>query len=68
MSRLIDIVNLLQEIDKTSTIKIIRCKDCKYYTNNIDDDSLRDGFCCLEEVGDFCKRKTDDYCSRGELK
>ena len=50
------------------TVEIVRCKDCKYYTNNIDDDCLRDGFCSLEEVGNFCKRKADDYCSRGELK
>lgn len=54
-------------IRELETVEIVRCKDCKYYTNNIDDNCLRDGFCCLKEVGLFCKRKADDYCSRGEL-
>ena len=57
----------VEAIKELETVEIVRCKDCKYYTNNIDDNCLRDGFCCLKEVGLFCKRKADDYCSRGEL-
>lgn len=54
-------------IAEMSTVKFVTCKDCKFYSGNINDDDLRDGFCCLKDVGYFCKRKFDDYCSRGIL-
>lgn len=49
-------------------VEVIRCKRCKYFTNNINDNSLRDGYCNRKEVGCFCKVKDDgsDYCSYAE--
>lgn len=54
-------------IAEMSTVKFVTCKDCKFYSGNINDDDLRDGFCCLKDVRYFCKRKFDDYCSQGTL-
>lgn len=58
------------KIDFKKYIKIIRCKECKHFTNNINDDNLRDGYCNRKEVGCFCKVSDDgsDYCSYAELK
>lgn len=46
-------------------VEVIRCKQCKHFTDNIGDRNLRDGYCNRKEVGSFCKVKDDgtDYCS-----
>jgi len=46
--------------------KIIRCKDCKYWTNNISDPELRDNYCNEEAHGFFYRCSGDDYCSFAE--
>lgn len=43
---------------------IEKCKYCGFYSNNINDNSLRDGYCFLEDVGNYCKRNENDYCSK----
>lgn len=45
---------------------VVRCKNCKYYTDNINDPNLRKGFCNRIEMNCFDKRLPDDYCSYGE--
>lgn len=52
-----------QANDPTMTIKIIRCKDCKFYTDNINDDSLRKGYCDRTTFA-FDKVSPDDFCSQ----
>lgn len=52
---------------KRDLVEIIRCKQCKYFTNNINDSNLRNGYCNRKEAGFFYKVKNDgtDYCSYG---
>lgn len=62
---------IIEDISRMPTVEataIVKCKDCKFYSNSIDDDRLRDGFCSRKEVSYWCRRKPDDYCNRGELK
>lgn len=42
---------------------VVCCKDCKHYTDNINDSNLRKGFCNRVEMNYFDKRLPDDYCS-----
>lgn len=44
---------------------VVHCKNCKYYTDNINDPNLRKGFCNRVEMNCFDKRLPDDYCSYG---
>lgn len=41
---------------------IVRCKDCKYWDYEVDNDV---GFCARTEDSDW---NADDFCSRGEKK
>lgn len=43
-------------------IRVVRCKDCKFYTTDID--SSGDAWNCCSEIGVFVGG--DDYCSYGE--
>ena len=52
--------------EKVDVEKVVRCKNCKYYTNNIGDNNLRDGYCNRREIGNFAQRLPDDFCSKGE--
>ena len=45
---------------------IIRCKDCKHWTNNIGDSKLRDNYCNDEAHGFYYQCSEDDYCSFAE--
>ena len=52
-------------IDEAPTIDaepIVRCKDCKYWDYEVDNDV---GFCTRTED---CDWNADDFCSRGERK
>lgn len=53
----------LQANDPTVTIKIIKCKDCKFYTNNINDNNLRDSYCHRTKFA-FNDVLPDDFCSK----
>lgn len=44
---------------------VVHCKNCKYYTDNINDPNLRKGYCDRIEMNCFDKRLPDDYCSYG---
>ena len=46
--------------------EIIRCKDCKHWTNNIGDSKLRDNYCNDEAHGFYYQCSEDDYCSFAE--
>ena len=46
--------------------EIIRCKDCKHWTNNIGDSKLRDNYCNDEAHGLYYQCSEDDYCSFAE--
>ena len=48
--------------------RVVRCKDCVMYTNNIEDENLRDGFCNRIAQFAFDFRNPDDYCSYGKRK
>lgn len=39
------------------------CKNCMFYSDNMLNENLRDNYCCLNDIGDFCKRDKNDYCS-----
>lgn len=47
-------------------VEVVRCKDCKLYTDNINDDNLRNGYCTRLKNFYFDIREADDYCSNGE--
>lgn len=44
---------------------VVRCKDCKYFTNNIADENLRKNFCDRIQVNCFHPVMENDYCSYG---
>lgn len=44
---------------------VVRCKDCKYFTNNIADENLRKNFCDRIQINCFHSVKENDYCSYG---
>ena len=46
--------------------EIIRCKDCKHWTNNIGDSKLKDNYCNDEAHGFYYQCSEDDYCSFAE--
>jgi hypothetical protein len=46
--------------------EIIRCKDCKHWTNNIGDSELRDNYCNEKTHGFYYRCSGDDYCSFAE--
>ena len=48
--------------------EIIRCKDCKHWTNNIGNSELRDNYCNEETHGFYYQCSGDDYCSFAERK
>ena len=52
--------------DKTDVVKVVRCKDCKH-CEHINDEFARDYYQCKIR-GNFFYRKSDDFCSYGELK
>ena len=46
--------------------EVIRCKDCKHWTNNIGNSELRDNYCNEEAHGFYYRCSGDDYCSFAE--
>lgn len=58
-------------IDSQPTVDakpVVRCKDCKYFTNNIADENLRKNFCDRIQVNCFHPVKENDFCSYGARK
>ena len=47
-------------IDKKNVVKVVRCKDCKYYWSQICSHSIAGG--------NFSKHNENDFCSYGERK
>jgi hypothetical protein len=52
--------------NKADFVKVVRCKDCKH-CEHINDEFARDYYQCKIR-GNFFYRKSDDFCSYGELK
>ena len=46
--------------------EVIRCKDCKHWTNNIGNSELRNNYCNEEAHGFYYRCSGDDYCSFAE--
>ena len=53
-------------IEDMPTIDIVRCKECKYWIENLTDDDADEtyGECCFD--WDIKMPKADDFCSYGE--
>ena len=70
LNKVTDALNKLAEyedkIERGELVEVVRCKDCKLYTDNINDDNLRNGYCTRLRHYNFDTRRTDDYCSYGE--
>jgi len=60
-----DCVNEIKKLPSTQP-EIIRCKDCKYWTNNVGDYKLRDNYCNEKAHGFYYQCNGDDYCSFAE--
>ena len=60
------IVDRLRNDPDAEWVEIIRCKDCKHWTNNIGDSKLRDNYCNDEAHGFYYQCSEDDYCSFAE--
>lgn len=52
--------------DTTDVLKVVRCKNCKFYTNNIPDGNLKKGYCHRIEQFCFNTMSPDDFCSKAE--
>lgn len=46
--------------------EIIRCKDCKHWSNNSGDLKLRDNYCNEAMHGFYYQCSGDDFCSKAE--
>jgi len=70
--RLMDALNRLAYFEDWQAIEdapgIIRCRDCKHWTNNIRDSDLRENYCDEKMHGFSYQCNGDDYCSRAERK
>lgn len=53
--------------NKTDVVEVVRCKDCKHYTDNMNEDNLWKGY-CGKAISCFEFRKSTDFCSYGERK
>ena len=63
-----DVESTVERIKELPSAKpqIIRCKECKHWTNNIGDSNLRDDFCNEAVHGFYYRCSGDDYCSKAE--
>ena len=59
----IDCINCMPSAD---VVEVVRCGDCKHYTDNINDDNLRNGFCNRLKNYYFDTHKPTDFCSFGK--
>ena len=57
-----DVYSALESVPSAQP-EIIRCKDCKHWTNNIGDSELRDNYCNEAAHGFYYRCSGDDFCS-----
>lgn len=65
----LDYLGVFDCVNTTPTadvVKVVRCKDCKH-CEHINDEFARDYYQCKIR-GNFFHKKSDDFCSCGELK
>ena len=55
-----------KRIPLADIVKVVRCRECKHYTDNINDDNLRNGFCNRLKNYYFDTHKPTDFCSFGK--
>ena len=60
------IIDAFDDLPTADVVPLVRCKDCKHYTNNIHDPNLRDNFCNRVEQNCFDIRSPNGYCNYGE--
>ena len=53
-------------IDSAPSIDIVRCKECRYFIDNLTEDDTDEAYgeCCFD--WDIKMPKADDFCSYGE--
>ena len=58
--------NLVETIGCEFKGELVRCKECKYFIDNLTDDDADEAYgeCCFD--WDIKMPKADDYCSYGE--
>ena len=62
-----DCVDLAEELlNDIPSIDIVRCKECKYWIDNLTEDDTDEAYgeCCFD--WDIKMPKADDFCSYGE--
>lgn len=60
------ILALIDEAPTVDAVKVIRCKDCRWYKTNYSWDGKEHHICAIEPYEPT--RKADDFCSRAERK
>ena len=62
----IDKNDTAKRIEKIQGIDIVRCKECKYFIDNLTEDDADEvyGQCCFD--WDIKMPQADDFCSYGE--
>lgn len=58
----------IENLPAADVQEVVRCKDCKMYTDNIDDPNLRKGFCDRIAWQCYDRRNPDDFCNYGVRK
>lgn len=68
MEQTAEILKLRKDLRELQSAQpeIIRCKDCKHWTNNIGDSELRDNYCNEAAHGFYYRCSGDDFCSYAE--
>lgn len=56
----------MRAIPAADVAEVVRCKECKHWTNNIGDSELRDNYCNEVAHGFYYRCSGDDYCSFAE--
>ena len=58
--------SVVSQIKQLEGIDIVRCKECKYFIDNLTEDDADEvyGQCCFD--WDIKMPQADDYCSYGE--
>ena len=60
------IESVMEYIEEAPSIDIVRCKECKYFIDNLTEDDTDEAYgeCCFD--WDIKMPKANDYCSYGE--
>lgn len=62
-TQLLDCIHAIKEIPAADVVKIVRCKDCKYYKEGKLLGPTK--FCYYYQIGTGLNTADDDFCSHG---